>query len=110
MMPKKIEILPDQPMAIIHLSQMTPDMIVPKDLRDADTGQKLEWLWIHTCCGSMLADAIEIADSCARADIECNVPLVDGALDEEKLRAYDLSRISHDDEELIRQSMRYLTA
>ena len=44
--------------------------MTPSKLRAAST-TGAEWLPIPASCGEMLADAIEIADSCARSDIEC---------------------------------------
>lgn len=52
-----------------------------------------------------LADAVEIADSCARADIECNVEHVDvdGGW-------YDVTTCEDQDADIIAQATRYLTA
>lgn len=48
--------------------------------------------------------AFEIADSCARADLECNVEIVSFEGD----RWYDLAGKTTDDSDLLRQSIRYL--
>ncbi len=42
----------------------------PADLRHAATIPGMIWLPVMACAGPMLADALEIADSCARSDIE----------------------------------------
>ena len=58
-------------------------------------------------CGPMLADAVEIADSCARADIECHCRVVDT---DDDLRWYDTHVGAIEEWEAIAQAERYLTA
>lgn len=62
-------------------------------------------------CG-MLADALEIADSCARADIECNVPAADddAAFRAGGLRQYDTAQMTPEDQRWLPQILRYLDA
>jgi hypothetical protein len=60
---------------------------------------------------SVVVDAIEIADSCARADIECNVQPV--FLDGNDETWYDLDHVDPeycDDSGPIHQAVRYLEA
>lgn len=55
-------------------------------------------------CGAMLAEALDIADSCARSDLECNVPPVAGTE-----RWYDLGGLTGDeDRRWADQAVRYL--
>lgn len=83
------------------MSGITPDTITPGKLRAAATVRNATWLPILASCGPMLADAIEIADSCARADIECEC-LGNHA------EGYDLSTAEAG--EMVGQSVRYLMA
>lgn len=53
----------------------------------------------------MLADAVEIADSCARADIESRLLCAD-----DNPQWWDTSTASEEDREMIGQAVRYLTA
>lgn len=55
-----------------------------------------------------LIDAIEIADSCARADIECNVPKArDGT---HGAHWYDTGQMGPEERDWLPQSLRYLEA
>lgn len=56
----------------------------------------------------MLADAMEIADSCARSDIECNV--MQAFQTPDLRRWYDSSTADPEDREAIDQALRYLEA
>lgn len=76
--------------------------ITPEKLRAAAT-TGADWLPIPASCGPMLADALELADSCARADIECECR---GSFAE----GYDLSSAEDFTKEAIEKSVRYLTA
>jgi len=57
---------------------------------------------------SIVADAIEIADSCARADIECNVEPIFPEVG--PVTWYDLDNIDEYSGEPIDQAVRYLEA
>ena len=81
---------------------MSDNILSPAALRSAYTSK---WIRFGGEYAPMLADAIEIADSCARADIECGVPHegeLPGAW-------YDLSKVAEADQEMIGLSVRYLT-
>lgn len=56
-----------------------------------------------TKTGALLADAIEIADSCARSDIECNLP-------GDETGCYDTTATKEDHDAWLAQSLRYLEA
>lgn len=65
--------------------------------------------YIYKADAAMLVDAVEIADSSARADIECNVPFDhDGA--GTGAHWYNLDRAADEDAEAIAQAERYLEA
>lgn len=55
----------------------------------------------------MLADAMEIADSCARADIECNCQPREDATEG---RFWDISTADEHAKAMIEQAVRYLDA
>lgn len=78
----------------------------PTDLRQAATVKNATWLPVLACAGPMLADAIEIADSCARADIECHCTWehIKGE------RWYDTRVTEERETEPIAQAVRYLEA
>ena len=83
---------------------ITSDRIDPEKLRAAaEIRNVTTWLSILASCGPMLADAIEIADSCARSDIECHCR---GDFE----RGYDLASAEPEDSEMLVQAVRYLTA
>lgn len=85
---------------------MTPADITPLALRSL-----VSPLDLPLDLRQMLADAIEIADSCASADIECHcgiefLKVGDGS----STRWCDLSRCDPEDEARIGQALRYLRA
>jgi hypothetical protein len=84
---------------------MSATAITPDELRAVAAART--WLPVRASCGLMLADAMEIADSCARADIECHCVRVElrGG------RWYDLASANKTAEiEPIAQAARYLLA
>ena len=86
--------------------------ITPEKLRACQASATRNHTWapimVQDC--PMLADAMEIADSCARSDIECNV--LGRHPDKEKPQVfwYDLATVAPDDLDAIAQSVRYLEA
>lgn len=59
----------------------------------------------------MISDAIEIADSSARSDVECHCPWTYlKEPDDTSSRWYDTDRIDPEDAEHIEQALRYLGA
>ena len=66
-----------------------------------------EVLMLPASCGPMLADAVEIADSCSRSDIECHCLGVDS---DDDLRWYDIRVTEACELDAIAQAVRYLTA
>lgn len=80
--------------------------ITAPDLADklrADLNEGLIGRVIATDAAYMLADAVEIADSCARADIECNVHGYDDGW-------HDTTNHDPEDTDAIVQALRYLGA
>lgn len=90
---------------MITAASLTPDY-----LRSLAEAGDPAWLPVLASCGTVLADALEIADDCARSDIECNCPCWDG---EGSDRHYDTTPredVAPEENESIAQAVRYLTA
>lgn len=81
---------------------ITPEKL--RELADRNCGPVLRREELH-----MLADAMEIADSCARADIESSCT-ARGDGDDYRNWWWDTSSADAEDEEMIALSLRYLEA
>ena len=76
----------------------------------ANPSQGRKWkLYIYQDDAAMLLDAMEIADSCSIADIECNVQSRERVEGGESFW-YDLETVAPLDLDAITQAVRYLTA
>jgi hypothetical protein len=90
---------------VAHVLAAAQRQITPEELRAAALVRNATWLPIMASYGPMLADAMEIADDCARANIECECLSHPGG-------GYDLASINEppEIEAMLLQSVRYLVA
>lgn len=82
--------------------------LTPKALRELIASAQCAEIVISKAEAQLVADAIEIADSCARADIECNA---EPAFPEgEDVTWYDMNNLDEWSTSAVRQAARYLTS
>jgi hypothetical protein len=88
-----------------------PMPLIPDRFSELDLQKQCAILGHHSKHFQMMADAIEIADSCARSDIECNCGLhYEWTADGVSVKWYDTTRIDAEDGPHLEQALRYLDA